>query len=72
MIEKITWNQNGPMETNETDICVHVETKKADGEHLINDELKALMIRNETEEYLPFKKVDQRTLRDSECSGETY
>ena len=32
-------------------------------EHLILDELKALMIRNETEECLPFKKVDQRKLR---------
>ena len=28
------------------------------------DELKALTINNETEEYLPFKKVDQRKLRD--------
>ena len=72
MIEKIIWNQNGPMETSETEIRLHAETEKTDGEHLINDELKALMIRNETEEYLPFKKVDQRTLRDSECSGETY
>ena len=46
MIEKIIWNQNGPMETNETEIRVHVETENTDGEHLINDELKALMIRN--------------------------
>ena len=35
-----------------------------DDERLITDELKALMIRNETEQYLPFKKVDQRKLRD--------
>ena len=34
---------------------VHVETKIANEEHLIIDELKALMIRNETEDiYLLF------------------
>ena len=31
---------------------------------LITYLLKALMIKNETEEYLPFKKVDQRRLSD--------
>ena len=52
------------MEPSETEICICVETKITDEEHLIIDELKALMIRNEAEEYLPFKKVDQRKLRD--------
>ena len=51
-------NDNSPMEPNETDICV------PDEENLITDELKTLMIRNETEEYLPLKKIDQRKLRD--------
>ena len=44
-------------------ICVCVETNITDEERLIIDELKCLMIRNETEEYLLFKKVDQRKLR---------
>ena len=52
------------MEASETAIRVCVETKIADEERLIIDQLKALMIRNETEEYLPFKEVDQRKLRD--------
>ena len=52
------------MEPSETEIRVRVETKITDEKRLIIDELKALMIRNETEEYLPFKKVDQRKLRD--------
>ena len=51
------------MEPNETEIYVRVETEITD-ERLIIDEVKALMIRNETEEYLLFKKVDQRKLRD--------
>ena len=51
------------VEPNETEITVHVETKITDEERLITDKLKALMIRNEAEEYLPFKKVDQRKLR---------
>ena len=37
---------------------------RIDEERLIIDELQAFMIKNETEEYLPFKKVDQRKLRD--------
>ena len=45
-------------------ICVGVETKITDEERLIIDELKALAIRNETEEHLPFKKLHQRKLRD--------
>ena len=61
-IEERIWNENGPMEPNATD--VRVETKITDEERLIIDELKALMIRNEAEKYLPFKKVDQRKLRD--------
>ena len=57
-------NESGSMEPSETEICVRVETKITDEERLIIDELKALIISNETEEYLPFKKVDQRNLRD--------
>ena len=48
----------------EREIVVLVETEITDEEHLIINELKALMVRDETEEYLPFKKVDQRKLRD--------
>ena len=57
-------NENGPMEPNETEIRVGAETEITDEEPLIIDELKALMRSNETEEYLTFKKVDQRKLRD--------
>ena len=57
-------NNNGSMEPNETEIRVHVETKITDEERSIIDELKALMIRNETEENLPFEKVDQWKLGD--------
>ena len=57
-------NESGPIEPSETEAHVHVECKIIDEEHLIIDELKTLMIRNETEEYLPFKKVVQRKLRD--------
>ena len=39
-------------------IHLHVETKINDEACVIIDELKALVITNETEEYLPFKKVD--------------
>ena len=56
-------NEGCPMETSETEISVRVETKITDEERLIIDELKASMIRNETEEYLRFKKVDRRKLR---------
>ena len=52
------------MASSENKIRVRVEAKITDEERLIIDELKALMIRNETEEYLPFKKVDQKKLRD--------
>ena len=64
MIEERIQNESRPMEPSETEIRVRVETKIRDEKRLIIDELKALMIRNETEEYLPFKKVDQRKLRD--------
>ena len=64
MIEERIQNESGPMEPSETEIGVRVETKITDEERLIIDELKALIISNETEEYLPFKKVDQRNLRD--------
>ena len=60
MIEERIQNENDPVEPNETEICVCVETEITDEEHLITDKLIALMIRNETEEYLTFKKVDQR------------
>ena len=56
--------KNGPMEPNETKIHVCVETEITDKERLIIDELKALIVRNEIEEYLPFKKVDRGKLRD--------
>ena len=45
-------------------IHVRVEIKITDEDRLIIDEPEALMIRNETEEYLPFKKVDQRKMRN--------
>ena len=41
-----------------------VETEITDEERLIINELKALMINNETE-YLLFRKVDQTKLRDA-------
>ena len=52
------------MQTGETELRIHAETEITDEGRLIIDELKALMIKNETEECLPFKKVDQRKLRD--------
>ena len=64
VIEERIRNENGPMELSETEVRVRVETEITNGERLIIDELKVLMIRNEREEYLPFKKVDQRKLRD--------
>ena len=57
-------NENGPIEPNETEIRVRVEAEITDEERLIIDVLKALMIRDETEEYLHFKKVDQRKMKD--------
>ena len=51
-IEEKIRNESDPVETNETEkILVRVETGIAE------------TIRNETEEYLPFKKVDQRKLK---------
>ena len=64
VIEERIQNESRLMEPSVTEICVRVETKITDEERLIIDELEALMIRNETEEYLPFKKVDQRELRE--------
>ena len=64
VIEKRIQNESGPMGPSEIEICVCAETKITDEECLIIDELKALMIRNEVEEYLSFKKVDPRKLRD--------
>ena len=48
------WNENGPMEPNETEICICVENEITDEEHLIIDELKVLMMRTEKKEYLHF------------------
>ena len=56
VIKERIQNEICPIEPSEIEIRVYVETKNMDDERLINDELKALMIRNETEEYLPFKK----------------
>ena len=47
MIEGRIQNEKGPVEPSETEIRVRVETKITDEEHLIIDELEALMIRNE-------------------------
>ena len=64
MTEERIQNENGPIEPNKTEIHVLVETEIKNDERLIYDEFKALMIRNETEEYLPLKKVSQRKLKD--------
>ena len=64
VIEERIQNESRLMEPSVTEICVRVETKITDEERLIIDQLEALMIRNETEEYLPFKKVNQRELRE--------
>ena len=58
IIEERIQNENGPMKPNTTEICVRVETEITNEECPIIDELKALMIRNETEEYLTLQKVD--------------
>ena len=55
VIEERIRNENDPMEPIETEIRVRVETETTDEERLITDELKALMIRNETEEYLSIR-----------------
>ena len=64
MIEEKIRNENDPMDLNQTEICVCVETEITDEERFIIDELKASMISNQTEEYLPFKEAYQRKLRD--------
>ena len=64
MIEERIQNENGLIETNKTEIRVRVETEIIDDQRLIIAELKALMIKNKTKQYLPLKKVDQRKLRD--------
>ena len=56
VIEESIQNESGPMEPSETEICVHVKTKITDEGCLIIDELKALLIRNETEDYPPSRK----------------
>ena len=58
VIEERTRNENFPMDPSETEIGVRVETEITDEKRLIIDELKASMIRNETEEYPLFKKVN--------------
>ena len=55
VIEERIRNENDPMEPIETEIRVRVETETTDEERLITNELKALMIRNETEEYLSIR-----------------
>ena len=37
-------------------VCVFVETEITDEERIITDQLKVFLIRNETEQYLLFKK----------------
>ena len=64
VIEEKIQNENGLMEPNETEVRVYEETHFSDGERLFIDELKALMIRNEKDRYVPFKKVYLRKLRD--------
>ena len=64
MIGERIQKKNDPMEPNETDIRVRVETEITNEKPLIIDVLKALMIKNETEDYLLFKKLDQRRLSD--------
>ena len=56
--------KSSPMQPSETEIRVRVEIKITDEERLIIEELKDLMIRNEREEILPSRKVDQMKLRD--------
>ena len=51
------------MEHSDTEIRVRVEIKITDEKRLIIDELKVLIIRNGTKEYLPFNNVDQGELR---------
>ena len=63
VIEERIQNESGQMGPSEAEISVCVKTKIADEERLIIDELRVLMVRNETEEYLPFKKLNQRKLR---------
>ena len=58
VIEGRVWNENGLMEPNDPEIFIHVKTEITDEERFITYELKALMIKNETEEYLPFEKVN--------------
>ena len=64
VIEERIQNEIGPMEPSKTEMRVRIEIKITDKERLIIEKLKALMIRNETGEYLPFRKVDQKKLRD--------
>ena len=64
VIEENIQNESGPMEHSDTKIRVRVEIKVTDEKRLIIDELKAVIIRNGTKEYLPFNNVDQGELRD--------
>ena len=64
VIEERIQKENGRIEPNETEIRACLEAKITGDGRIIIDKLKDLMIRNETEEYLPFKKVDQRKLKD--------
>ena len=60
MIDERINNENDTMELNETVIQVCIATEITDEELLIVDKLKVLLKRDEKEEYLPFKEVDQR------------
>ena len=60
MIDERINNENDTMELNETVIQVCIATGITDEELFIVDKLKVLLKRDEKEEYLPFKEVDQR------------
>ena len=72
VIEERMKNEYSSMQPNETEIRVRIETEITVEERLIIDELKALMIRHDTEDYLTFKRADQRKLKDITNSDKTY
>ena len=72
VIEERMKNEYSSIQPNETEIRVRIETEITVEERLIIDELKALMIRHDTEDYLTFKRADQRKLKDVTNSDKTY
>ena len=72
VIEERMKNEYSSMQPNETEIRVRIETEITVEERLIIDELKALMIRHDTEDYLTSKRADQRKLKDVTNSDKTY